>query len=52
MTAAARIALGIGLGLLLATLPFIHYWHYRLGGAHLGADPAVDTGGSHAHRTH
>ncbi len=48
MTAAARIALGIILGLLLATLPFVHY---RLGGAHARADPAVDTGGSHAHRT-
>ena len=52
MSAAIRIALGIMLGLLLATLPFIHYWHYRPGGAHVGADPAVDTGGSHAHHAH
>ena len=52
MSAALRIALGIVLGLLLATLPFIHYWHYRLGGAHVGAHSAVDTGGSHASHTH
>jgi hypothetical protein len=50
MRAVARIALGILLGLILATLPFVHY---RLGGAHHGgADLSVDTGGSDAHHTH
>jgi hypothetical protein len=49
MMAAGRIALGIMLGLLLATLPFVHY---RLGGAHAGADHAVDTGGAHAYHAH
>ena len=52
MSAAIRIAFGIMLGLLLATLPFIHYWHYRLGGAPSGAQAAVDTGGLHAPHTH
>jgi len=46
MRAVARIALGILLGLILATLPFVHY---RVGGAH---DDGADTGGSHAHHTH
>jgi hypothetical protein len=45
MRAAARIALGILLGLVLATLPFAHYRF----GAH---DDGADTGGSHAHHTH
>ena len=47
MRAAARIAFGILLGLILATLPFVHY---RLAGAH--NDGASSTGGSHAHHTH
>jgi len=45
MRAVARIALGILLGLILATLPFVHY---RFGADDYGAD----TGGSHAHHTH
>jgi len=46
MRAVARIALGILLGLILATLPFVHY---RFGGAH---DDGADTGGSHARHPH
>jgi hypothetical protein len=46
MRTVARIAFGILLGLILATLPFVHY---RLAGAH---DDGADTGGSHAHHTH
>ena len=45
MRSAARIALGILLGLILATLPFVHY---RFG----ADDHGADTGGSHAHHTH
>ena len=45
MRAAARIALGILLGLILATLPFVHY---RFG----ADDHGADTGGSLAHHTH
>jgi len=45
MRAVARIALGILLGLILATLPFVHY---RFG----ADDHGADTGGSHAHHTH
>jgi hypothetical protein len=46
MRAVARIAFGILLGLILATLPIVHY---RLAGAH---DDGADTGGSHAYHTH
>ena len=42
MKTAARIALGILLGLILATLPFVHY----------RVVVGADTGGSHAHHTH
>ena len=45
MRAVARIALGILLGLILATLPFVHY---RFG----ADDHGADTGGSHARHPH
>jgi hypothetical protein len=47
MRAVARIAFGILLGLILATLPFVHY---RLAGAH-DDGAGTGTGGTHAHHT-
>jgi hypothetical protein len=44
VTTAARIALGLALGALLASLPFLHY---RAAGGH-----DHEPGGDHAHHTH
>lgn len=49
MTTPVRIALGLALGALLASLPFLHY---RAAGRHDHALPAHPHGGDHAPHTH
>jgi hypothetical protein len=50
MSRTVRIALGLALGALLATLPFLHF---RGSAAHdRPPAPGDRTGGSHAHHAH
>jgi hypothetical protein len=49
VTTGARIALGIALGALLASLPFLHY---RAAGRHDHGPATHPSGGDHAHHTH
>ena len=49
MTTPVRIALGVAMGALLASLPFLHY---RAAGRHNHAPSAHLPGGDHAPHTH